>query len=119
MPLVWSAVIGLAAFRLYRIVGVDDITEPFHGKINAASTRNRLARWINELISCPWCVGFWFALAITAAGWWLGAFTIYEAAVVTLAASAVCGLVARTDQALEVITGDIIRRQAQTGRHVS
>ena len=31
MPLMWAVVIGIAAFRIYRITGKDDITLWFHG----------------------------------------------------------------------------------------
>lgn len=101
MPLMWSLVIGLVAFRLYRLAGIDDITEPLHGRINAASGRNRAAAWVAELMACAWCLGFWFSAIVTGTGWALGVFTPYEAVTVTLAASAVCGIVARIDRLLE------------------
>ena len=50
MILAWTLVIGLAAFRLYRIAGVDAITEPFHGRLNAS--HHPVARWFSDLVSC-------------------------------------------------------------------
>lgn len=98
MPLMWALVIGLAAFRLYRIAGVDSITEPIHGRLNAS--RHRVGMWLSELVGCPWCIGFWASLGLTALGWWGGLFTWTEAIPVALAASTVCGLTASIDQRL-------------------
>lgn len=109
----WSLVIGLVAFRLYRLTGIDDITEPLHGRINAAASRNRVASWIAELISCPWCIGLWFSAGAAAAGWHLDVFTPYEAVMVTLAGSTVCGLVARAERVaenLEILTRETTKR---------
>lgn len=99
MPLVWATLIGLAAFRLYRIAGVDSITEPIHGRLNAA--RNPVARWFSDLVSCPWCIGFWAAFALTGTGWALGEFGLFDGLVVALAASTVCGVTASIDQRLQ------------------
>lgn len=90
MILAYTLVIGLAAFRLYRIAGVDSITEPFHGRLNAS--RNRVGQWFSELVSCPWCIGFWASVALSAFGWWAGLYTWQEAVPIALAASTVCGV---------------------------
>jgi hypothetical protein len=101
MPLVWATLIGLAAFRLYRITGRDEITLWFHGAINAAARKNRVAQFVNDLISCAWCVGFWYCLALSAAGWLAGLFELPEAALIALAASAVAGLIEQASQAMQ------------------
>jgi hypothetical protein len=98
MILVWALTIGLAAFRLYRIAGVDTITEPFHGRLNAS--HHPVARWFSDLVSCPWCIGFWASVGLTAFGWWAGLYTWQEAIPVALAASTVCGVTASVDQRL-------------------
>jgi hypothetical protein len=98
MILVWAVLLGLAAFRLYRIAGVDTITEPIHGRLNAS--RHPVGRWFSDLVSCPWCIGFWASVALSAAGAWVGVFTWPEAVPVALAASTVCGLTASIDQRL-------------------
>jgi hypothetical protein len=98
MLLVWAVVIGLAAFRLYRIAGVDSITEPFHGRLNAS--QHPAARWFSDLVSCPWCIGFWASVGLTALGWWADQFGAYEAVAIALAASTVCGVTASVDQRL-------------------
>lgn len=98
MPLVWAVVIGLAAFRLYRIAGVDSITEPIHGRLLAS--RHPVAQWFSELVGCPWCIGFWASVALTALGAWADLYTWHEAVVIALAASTVCGVTGSIDQRL-------------------
>lgn len=98
MPLVWVVVIGLAAFRIYRIAGVDSITEPIHGRLNASN--NPVAQWVSELVGCPWCIGFWASVALTALGAWIGLYTWPEAIPIALAASTVCGITGSIDQRL-------------------
>jgi hypothetical protein len=48
--------LGLAAYRTWKLAGEDTITVPL---------RSRLAAPIQEFLGCPWCSGFWIALA-----WW-------------------------------------------------
>jgi hypothetical protein len=98
MILVWAVTIGLAAFRLYRIAGVDSITEPFHGRLNAS--QHPVGRWFSDLVSCPWCIGFWASVALSALGAWVGLFTGQEATPIGLAASTVCGDTGSIDQRL-------------------
>lgn len=98
MILVWAVTIGLAAFRLYRIAGVDAITEPFHGRLNAS--HHPVARWVSDLVSCPWCIGFWASVALSALGAWGALFTWQEAILIALAASTVCGVTGSIDQRL-------------------
>jgi hypothetical protein len=99
MILAWTLVIGLAAFRLYRIAGVDAITEPFHGRLNAS--QHPVARWVSDLVSCPWCIGFWASVGLSALGWWAGLFTWQEAIPIALAASTVCGVTGSIDKRLQ------------------
>lgn len=102
MPLVWALVIGLAAFRIYRIAGVDQITEPFHGRLNAS--RHPVGMWLSDLVSCPWCIGWWASLALAALGWIVGLFTWQEAIPIAFAASAVCGITGHVTAALQTHT---------------
>lgn len=55
-------VLGLAVFRLTRLVIKDHIVSALRDKIwdrfPPESTK------IGYLITCPWCVGFWFSLAV-------------------------------------------------------
>lgn len=107
MPLVWALVIGLAAFRIYRIAGVDQITEPFHGRLNAS--RHPVGMWLSDLVSCPWCIGWWASLALAALGWIVGLFTWQEAIPIALAASAVCGITGHVTAALQALAESLNR----------
>lgn len=99
MLIVWTLGIGLAAFRIYRIAGVDSITEPFHGRLNAS--RTRVGQWFSELVSCPWCMGWWASVVLAVLGWWVGSFGWYDAILITFGASTVCGLIGSVDHALQ------------------
>lgn len=95
--IIWTILIGLAAFRLWRLAAIDSITEPLHGRINALTTP--AGQWLNQLWSCPWCLGFWISAALTAATWWAAApYSIPEAILITFAASTITGLTARLDE---------------------
>ena len=56
MTLVWVALIGVASYRLWRLLGEDTITEPL---------RDRLPEWALELVVCSWCLGSWVAFGVT------------------------------------------------------
>ncbi len=58
-------VVCLAAARLTRLVTEDTITEPLRVW---ASDRP----FLYELITCPWCIGFWISLGCVAAWWTAG-----------------------------------------------
>lgn len=80
--IVWSVVIGVAAYRLWRLVGEDAITEPL---------RDRLSGWPLKLVSCPWCSGSWAAFGLT---WATDAVVGVPAPVlVGLCAATVCGVI--------------------------
>lgn len=71
--------LGLAAYRTWRIVGEDSITD---------GARKRLTNKAYEFVICPWCLGFWIALA-----WW-GAWQLWpHATLVAAGAMAVAAIV--------------------------
>lgn len=90
-----AVLLGLASFRAWRIVATDQITEPL--RVRLLMAEGRFWTFVSDLTFCPWCLGWWIAgagaagLAVTA-GW-----SPLEFALVWLAASAVCGLVAKQD----------------------
>lgn len=51
----------LAAFRVTRLIGWDDITEPWRQRL----VKKHPKGWRPKLITCPWCIGWWVGLA-----WW-------------------------------------------------
>lgn len=73
-------VVGLAVFRLTRLIVFDKIMEPFRspfftekeetdesGKVEIylIPKEKGIMRWMGELISCYWCTGFWVSLFVT------------------------------------------------------
>lgn len=69
-----------AVARLNRLAIDDGITEPIRMWIargqGGTSRRARTAQWFTQLLSCPWCIGFWLSLAVVSlagvshgAGW--------------------------------------------------
>ncbi|RDU35596.1 sporulation protein [Neobacillus piezotolerans] len=63
------ALLGLASFRLTRVIVYDKIAEfiraPFldeiieNGEVYIAPKGKGIRKWIGELISCYWCTGVW------------------------------------------------------------
>lgn len=83
----WEFVLlGLAAFRVWRLVAEDLIFEPLRARLLATDST------AEEFVTCPWCSGFWVAL-----GWW-AAWEVWPHATVVIAVpfalSAIVGLVA-------------------------
>lgn len=74
----WSFfLIGLATFRLTRLIVFDKITEmlrmPFFDEVEEVNPagdkevylvpkQGKFKRWIGELLSCYWCTGIWVSL---------------------------------------------------------
>lgn len=62
------ALIVLAAARLTRFVVIDEVGAPVR---NAARRLGSAVRgdvgyeWVDRLVGCPWCCGFWLSLAST------------------------------------------------------
>jgi Protein of unknown function (DUF1360) len=87
------AVDALAVYRLTRLATVD--TFPV-----AAAARERVTRWaretdrasIEELIHCPWCIGFWIATGVVLAR--AGLPRSWSPAARALALSAAAGVIA-------------------------
>jgi hypothetical protein len=61
------AIDALAVYRLTRLATIDTFPA-------ARSLRDRLSRWstesghpaVEELVHCPWCIGFWIASGVVA-----------------------------------------------------
>lgn len=91
-----AVLIGFAGYRVYRIIGKDQITEPLRAPIVARSDRP-FYRWVLDLIECPWCSGWWCTGAGTLAFGLLYDWHPVEGAAVWCAASAVCGFLGKLD----------------------
>lgn len=55
-----TVLIGLAAYRLWRLFSVDSISEAPRDWVLARSPA-----WVRELIECAWCSGSWWAFGLT------------------------------------------------------
>lgn len=95
-----------ATVRLVRLVVIDDagvvVRMPVTLFACAALGRERGARFAAALLSCPFCIGFWIALAVCASwGAWAQT-TWWQVGAGTLTASYVAGhLVSTLDDDLE------------------
>ncbi|HEX5029825.1 MAG TPA: DUF1360 domain-containing protein [Candidatus Eisenbacteria bacterium] len=97
----WSFVLlALASYRLWRLVGVDSITEPFRDWVTRVDEYHsgrpqNYREKLDELITCPWCLGFWVSI-----GWWLFWVVWHQGAVwvaVPFAIGAVVGYLGKAD----------------------
>lgn len=96
IELVLAAVlIGAASYRAWRILGLDSITEPIRSRL--LERDGRVARFVTELILCPWCLGWWICGVLTTVVTLVAGWSIVELALVWLASSTVCGLIGGRD----------------------
>lgn len=79
--------VALASYRLTRLLQLDSILDGPRNRFLDKHAADRLG----ELVNCPWCLGFWVSLAVVLAAVLLPR-RLWEPAVVTLAGSAVVGL---------------------------
>ncbi|SEN15724.1 Protein of unknown function [Mesobacillus persicus] len=67
-------ILGLASFRLTRLIVFDKITEfiraPFFDEmvdgeeVYLVVKPNGIRRWVGELLNCYWCTGIWVSAAL-------------------------------------------------------
>lgn len=60
--LTWTLIV-LASARTWRLLAVDSITEPGRKIVD------RGPAWLQQMWVCPYCLGWWIALAWTLSGW--------------------------------------------------
>lgn len=61
-PTPWqTTILAAAAYRLWRLAAEDSILDRPRDRIAGAS------EWADELIACPWCLGFWISAGTWAA----------------------------------------------------
>lgn len=80
------ALLSLGAFRAWRLLARDSILDTPR---DALAARSKLA---DDLLGCPWCLGFWVAYALYAS--WLAWPVAAEAVATVLAVSAAVGVLA-------------------------
>lgn len=84
MILVWTLLIGVASYRVWRMAAVDDVAaRPIEWVLV------RMPEWFNKMWRCHWCLGSWVAFAVT----WLTDATVglHAPVLVALAAAVVVG----------------------------
>jgi hypothetical protein len=87
MILVEVIVVGLASYRLFRLLAVDDLTEPIRGRMS----ERVLKPW-----QCPWCLGWWCTVAVGLVAHYAG-LTTGTPWLVVPAASVIVGFIAGHD----------------------
>lgn len=97
--LAYAVLIGLAAFRLYRIFARDTITERPREWLYDRS--GAVSEFLADLMSCPWCIGFWYAGGLAALVTRHEGYAWPEFALLWLAGSAACGLVAKIEERID------------------
>ena len=60
-----ALLLSLASFRVTRLVVYDKISRWFRDLFDGQTTG--LRHTIHDLLSCPWCIGFWSALVLVVA----------------------------------------------------
>ena len=84
----WTlALLGMAAFRVYRLIAMDTLLDTIrarfvglHGWREGQIVPKTYRQGAAEFLICPWCLGFWVALA-----WW-GAWQIWPHGTLIVAA---------------------------------
>lgn len=100
----WTlALLGLAAFRIYRLFAKDTILDTPRGWLvglppdweEGRPVPSGYREKVADFLVCPWCLGFWVALA-----WW-GAWQLWPHGTLVAAApfaiSAAVGLISKID----------------------
>lgn len=89
------ALLGLAAFRVWKLLGDDTILDTPRNALIAwldkgGNRAHARAQYVSIMLECPWCAGFWISLA-----WW-GAWALWPhgtlVAAIPFAVSALVGL---------------------------
>lgn len=85
--------LALAVYRLWRIIAVDQITEPIRNLFIWNNTP--LWNWITDLVTCPWCLGFHLSIVMWAL--WTFLPQVGYPVVTILAMSTLVGLIGKLD----------------------
>lgn len=80
-PFLFVLLIG-ASYRIYRLIGRDDIT---------AGLREKLPERAQEPLACPWCLGSWVSFGVVGIYWY--AYELPVPILWALAVACVVGLI--------------------------
>lgn len=90
MILIYSILVGVAAYRLFRITAIDTITEPLRDWLY--DDGGAVREFLGDLNGCPWCSGWWWSLGLAYAVAEWQDYGAIECALVALVGSVVCGV---------------------------
>lgn len=64
----WGLVVGVVSYRLWRLLAVDQVTEPARATVLYGHRlgSSKAFTWLATMVECPWCLGFWINLGVTA-----------------------------------------------------
>lgn len=94
----WGLVVGAVSYRLWRLLAVDKVTEPARDTVLYGHRlwNSKAFTWLANMVECPWCLGFWINLGVTAG--LVGQLVEWPAAVaVALIGSTTTGLLGKLD----------------------
>jgi len=94
--LVVAALTGLAAYRLWQIVGRDQIGDPI--RVWLIGRDSRFWMVVGDLLGCAWCLGWWLSGVIAVVALW-GA-PLLHVGLVWCAGSVVAGFLGEIDDVL-------------------
>lgn len=122
------SLLSLAAYRLTRLIGWDDLTvtprrlltgvsdtdheaiaeyvdelerggsDPWAGSPESVPPISRRRFYLSKMIRCPWCLGWWVSLTITVVWWIVEDGMLVSVPLIALAVSAAVGLIAKLDE---------------------
>lgn len=96
-----TLLIGVAAYRLWRLLALDVITMPIRAWLFNIDPDDDTVepRFVFALsfLRCPWCLGSWIAAGLTIAADTVLADGVAEPALVGIAAAAVTGMIGSRD----------------------
>jgi Protein of unknown function (DUF1360) len=100
VPSWWgAALLALAAYRTWHLAALDTIIEPLRRRAYRLDGDGEPAdgyrRSVDDFVGCPWCFGYWVAVA-----WWAAWLVWPHGALLVatpFALSAVVGLLAKLD----------------------
>lgn len=128
-----------AAARLTRLTTSDSITEPARKRVlefvrfnrtqrralaagqpvpppkhpRAAAARNKVC----ELLTCPWCIGFWWCAVIAGTGYQFGRTTWWRLGADILTASYVLGVLAEYESPPDVVYAGFAHDPRESSSH--
>jgi hypothetical protein len=85
---------GMVCHRIWRMVARDSI---FDKPRQALYDHPRTPQWVEDLIDCPWCLGWWLNVAFAAFMYVAADISFPSALIVALAGSTLTGALGRGD----------------------